>query len=65
MNFARKLDMIKRAVMLDDLRVLPGTRLEKLEGYEHRWSIRINQQYRIVFVWMKGNAYNVLITDYH
>ena len=63
---ARKLDMLNAAAELGDLRVPPGNRLEQLKG---RWSgchsIRINQQYRIVFRWSDGNAKDVLITDYH
>jgi len=62
----RKLDMINAAHELKDLRVPPANRLEplkgKLSGYN---SIRINDQYRIVFKWLNGNANGVLITDYH
>ena len=62
----RKLDMINAAHDLKDLRIPPANRLEALKG---RWagyhSIRINDQYRIVFKWADGNAKNVLITDYH
>jgi proteic killer suppression protein len=62
----RKLDMLNAASDLRDLRVPPANRLEALKG---RWSgyhsIRINDQYRIVFRWIEGNAKDVLITDYH
>ncbi len=61
----RKLDMIESAETINDLKVPPGNRLEKLEGHEHRWSVRINQQYRIVFDWIEGEAHAVSITDYH
>lgn len=62
----RKLDMLNAAYDLRDLRVPPANRLEALKG---KWSgyhsIRINDQYRIVFKWIDGNAKDVLITDYH
>lgn len=63
---ARKLDMINAAHELKDLRIPPANRLEPLRG---KWSgyhsIRINDQYRVVFQWIDGNAKNVTITDYH
>ena len=62
----RKLDMINAAHDLKDLRVPPANRLELLKG---KWSgyhsIRINDQFRIVFRWIDGNSHDVLITDYH
>jgi proteic killer suppression protein len=62
----RKLRMLNRAVTLNDLRVPPANRLEKLSGdREGQYSIRINQQWRICFEWQKGDAYNVEIVDYH
>ncbi len=52
--------------MLEDLRVPPANRLEALEGeLKGKYSIRINRQYRIVFAFEDGNAYDVIITDYH
>ena len=58
--------MLNRAVTLNDLRVPPANRLEKLSGdREGQYSIRINQQWRICFAWQKGNAYEVEIADYH
>lgn len=52
--------------MLDDLKVPPGNRLEKLHGSRQgQYSIRINDQYRICFVWRGPDAYDVEITDYH
>ena len=51
---------------VEELRVPPGNRLEKLRGdREGQWSIRINQQYRICFAFEGGDAYEVEITDYH
>lgn len=62
----RKLTEIENAGELGDLRVPPGNRLEKLSGdREGQYSIRINQQYRVCFVWDDGDAYDVEIVDYH
>jgi toxin HigB-1 len=62
----RKLDMIEVAHELNDLRVPPGNKLESLKGrLGGHYSIRINDQYRIVFKWSDGNARDVYITDYH
>ena len=63
----RKLDMLNAAVDLNDLKVPPANRLEKLTGdLEGHWSIRINDQYRIVFKWDdKNGASEVRILDYH
>lgn len=62
----RKLTEIENAGKLGDLRVPPGNRLEKLSGdREGQYSIRINQQYRVCFVWDDGDAYDVEIVDYH
>ena len=62
----RKLDMLEAAHKLQDLRVPPGNRLEKLTGNRKgQHSIRINEQYRICFSWKNGNAYRVEIVDYH
>ncbi|MGA2570575.1 MAG: type II toxin-antitoxin system RelE/ParE family toxin [Terracidiphilus sp.] len=62
----RKLDQLEASIHLRDLRIPPGNRLEALEGDragEH--SIRINDQYRICFVWKDDGAHQVEITDYH
>lgn len=62
----RKLRMINNARQLNDLRIPPNNRLEALKGDrvgEH--SIRINDQWRICFRWVDGNAMNVIIEDYH
>lgn len=62
----RKLRMINRANILNDLRVPPGNRLELLHGdRKGQYSIRINNQWRICFKWMEHDAYNVEIVEYH
>jgi proteic killer suppression protein len=62
----RKLEMIHFAAQLDDLKVPPGNRLESLKGDRAgQWSIRINDQWRVCFVWEGGNARRVEICDYH
>lgn len=62
----RKLRMINNSVDITDLRIPPANRLEKLKGnLENFYSIRINDQWRVVFQWENGNAYNVEIVDYH
>ena len=63
----RKLLMIQAAITVNDLRTPPGNRLEKLSGdREGQYSIRINSQWRIYFVWTGGNdADEVEIVDYH
>lgn len=62
----RKLDMIHAAHTLNDLRIPPGNRLEKLKGeYSGYHSIRINRQYRVVFKWTSNAAEEVEIVDYH
>jgi len=58
--------MLDAAESLEDLRVPPGNRLEKLsEDRAGQYSIRINDQWRICFRWSKGDAYEVEIADYH
>jgi len=62
----RKLRMLDAAEKLDDLRVPPGNRLERLRGDRAgQHSIRINDQWRICFRWRSGDAYEVEIVDYH
>lgn len=62
----RQLAMLNRAATLEDLRVPPSNRLEKLSGdREGLWSIRINDQFRICFLWLNNDAFNVEIVDYH
>jgi toxin HigB-1 len=60
----RKLRMINNSQSWSDLRIPPSNRLEKLQGSDF-FSIRINDQWRIVFQWMDNNAHDVTITDYH
>ena len=62
----RKLDQINRVQEVRELNVPPGNRLERLKGdRENQYSIRINLQYRICFIWEEGHAYEIEITDYH
>lgn len=62
----RKLVAVDAAELLEDLRVPPGNRLEKLKGDRAgQHSIRINDQWRICFRWKDGNAHDVEIVDYH
>ena len=61
-----KLEILDAAGALQDLRIPPGNRLEKLAGDRAgQHSIRINNQWRICFVWRQENAYDVEIVDYH
>jgi proteic killer suppression protein len=61
-----KLAMISQATTMDDLRIPPANRLEALKGNRSgQHSIRINQQWRICFRWIAGDAHDVEITDYH
>lgn len=62
----RKLRMLHNSQNLTDLRIPPSNRLEKLAGnLKDFYSIRINNQWRLIFVWENGNALNVEIVDYH
>lgn len=62
----RKLRMLNNAVDLNDLRIPPANRLEKLSGtLKAFYSIRINDQWRIIFKWASGNAFEVEVIDYH
>lgn len=62
----RKLAMLNRATSLTDLRVPPNNRLEALQrDRKGQHSIRINDQYRVCFVWRSGEAEDVEIVDYH
>ena len=58
--------MLNRAVTLNDLRIPPANRLEKLRGDRAgQHSIRINERWRICFEWRDGDAFDVEIVDYH
>jgi proteic killer suppression protein len=62
----RKLDLLNAAHELQDLRVPPGNRLEALKGVlKGKHSIRINDQWRVIFRWVNGDAHDVEIDDYH
>jgi len=62
----RKLDYLNAATGLKDLRIPPGNRLERLKGkHKGKYSIRVNDQYRIVFRFVDRDAHDVEITDYH
>jgi len=62
----RKLRMINNAQNMNDLRIPPSNHLEKLSGdLSNFYSIRINKQWRIIFIWKDDNAYELKIIDYH
>ena len=62
----RKLRLLNNTKKLEDLRVPPANRLEALKGdRKGQYSIRINQHWRICFVWRQNNAHDVEIVDYH
>lgn len=62
----RKLRMLNNSVDINDLRIPPSNRLEKLSGnLKDFYSIRINNQWRIIFIWENGNTSEVEIMDYH
>ncbi|MGI8978877.1 MAG: type II toxin-antitoxin system RelE/ParE family toxin [Pirellulaceae bacterium] len=62
----RKLTLLDAAESLDDLRAIPGNRLEKLAGDRAgQYSIRVNDKWRLCFRWIDGDASEVEITDYH
>jgi proteic killer suppression protein len=62
----RKLRMINNSQDLQDLRVPPSNRVEKLGGnLKEFYSIRVNKQWRIIFKWENGNCFEIEITDYH
>jgi proteic killer suppression protein len=58
--------MLNNSQNINDLQVPPSNKLEKLKGgYKEFYSIRINNQWRIIFKWSDGNAFEVEIIDYH
>ena len=62
----RKLRMINNSLDINDLRIPPANRLEKLKGeLSDYYSIRINDQWRIIFQWENNDAYEIQIVDYH
>jgi proteic killer suppression protein len=63
---SRKLDQLDSIQQLEELKVPPGNRLEKFSGNRKaEYSIRINEQYRICFIWGESGLINVEVTDYH
>ena len=62
----RKLRMLNNSYNLNDLKIPPSNKLEKLKGKrKDQYSIKINNQWRICFIWKNKDCYNVEITDYH
>ena len=62
----RKLVQLDLTERIEDMRVPPGNRLESLSGDRAgQWSVRVNERFRICFVWVNGNAEEVEIVDYH
>lgn len=62
----RKLELIHAAADVEDLRIPPGNRLEQLKGdRKGQHSVRVNDQWRICFVWRDGGAHDVELVDYH
>ncbi|MCK5781802.1 MAG: type II toxin-antitoxin system RelE/ParE family toxin [Flavobacteriales bacterium] len=62
----RKLRMLNNSQSIIDLRIPPSNRLEKLDGsLKEFYSVRVNKQWRIIFIWEEGNAFEVEIIDYH
>ena len=62
----RKLKLLDGAALLGDLAIPAGNRLERLKGQQaERYSIRVNDRYRLTFRWENGHAYEVCVEDYH
>lgn len=62
----RLFDQLNAVTKIETLRVPPSNRLEKLKGdLKQYWSLRINQQWRVIFQWEDGNAHQVDVVDYH
>jgi toxin HigB-1 len=62
----RKLRMLNNSQNIIDLQIPPSNKLEKLKGkFKNYYSIRINDQWRIIFIWNNGNAEQIEIIDYH
>ena len=65
-KITRLFDQLNAVLEVEELRSPPGNRLEKLKGdLKDFWSLRVNDQYRIIFKWRKGVAFDVDIIDYH
>lgn len=62
----RLFDQLNAATKVETLRVSPGNKLEKLKGnLKNHWSVRVNKQWRVIFIWKDSEAYDVEIIDYH
>ncbi len=62
----RLFDQLNAATKIETLRVPPGNNLEKLKGnLKDYWSIRVNKQWRVIFIWRDNEAYDVDMVDYH
>jgi proteic killer suppression protein len=65
-KIVRLFDQINAAPKLEMLKIPPNNRLEKLKGpLKDFWSVRVNDQWRVVFKWKNGDAFDVKVTDYH
>jgi len=65
-KIAKLFDQINAATKIETLRIPPSNHLERLKGdLKEYWSIRINKQWRIIFKWENGEAFNIEIVDYH
>ena len=65
-NALRKLFMVNAAGDIQDLKIPPSNRLHRLKGnMKEHWSISVNDQWRIIFKWKSGNAFEAQIIDYH
>lgn len=61
----RKLNMLDAAYNLKDLKIPPANHLKRLHGAPNTYSIRVNDQYRLIFLWENNHAYHVQLIDYH
>ena len=62
----RQFDQLNAATKIETMRVPPGNKLEKLKGnLKDYWSIRVNKQWRIIFIWKDSDAFDVDVIDYH
>jgi len=62
----RLFDQLNAATKIETLRAPPGNKLEKLKGnLKNHWSVRINNQWRVIFIWRDSDAYDVDVVDYH
>ena len=65
-KYSRLFDQINAATKIDTLKIPLGNNLEKLKGnLKDYWSVRVNKQWRIIFIWKDGEAFDVEVLDYH